>query len=77
MSQNRVRHIKQCYSIHHADSNAGMRFAYGLDGAIASNYMDPFKGVPRMKIEVRDQIEYVSLVSRELRLQVQFRERHS
>ena len=57
MGQGRIRHVKQCFSIHHADSNAGMRFAHGLEGAIASNYMDPYRGTPRMKIEVQHQIE--------------------
>ena len=60
MNHTRIRNIRQCYSIHHADPNAGMRFAYGLDGTISSSYMDPYKGIPRMKIEVRDQIKHVT-----------------
>ena len=56
MNGERLPNVKQCFSIHSADANMGMRFAYGSGDNVQSSSVDGYQGLPRMKTERSEQI---------------------
>lgn len=50
------RHVKQCYTLN-VKPGSGLRLAHGYGGGLSQTYIDPFKGVPRMKTDIEYQIK--------------------
>ena len=49
-------HVKQCYTLN-VKPGSGLRLTHGYGGGLSQSYIDPFKGVPRMKTDVEYQIK--------------------
>ncbi|KAL8735651.1 MAG: hypothetical protein Q9166_000820 [cf. Caloplaca sp. 2 TL-2023] len=57
MSDARLDNVKQCFVPNEkAKSGAGIRYNYGWGGALASGYIPPWSGAPRMKTDVEFQV---------------------
>ena len=52
----RLRNVKACYSLQPGNSGLGERFAYGADSSVSTSYMDVHQGLPRMRMDMGDQI---------------------
>lgn len=50
------RNMKQCYTLNNMPGS-GLRLSHGFGGGLSQNYLDPFKGIPRMKTDVEYQIK--------------------
>lgn len=52
------RNVKQCFTLN-VKPGSGLRLARGYGGGLSQNYLEPFKGIPRIKTDVEYQIKWV------------------
>lgn len=52
------RNVRQCYTLNN-QAGSGLRLGYGYGGTLSQSFLDPFRGIPRMKTDVEYQIKYV------------------
>ena len=57
MNNSRLPNVKQCFTMN-VRAGEGLRLTYGYGGNAGSNYVPPFKGLPRMGTDVEYQIQY-------------------
>lgn len=50
------RNVKQCYTLN-VQHGSGLRLTHGYGGGLSQSFIDPFKGVPRMKTDIEYQIK--------------------
>lgn len=53
---NRIN-VRQCFSLN--AHRGGLRLSYGYDGGLTQNFIEPFRGIPRMKTDIEYQIKSV------------------
>lgn len=53
---NKSRNMKQCYTLNN-QVGSGLRLSRGFGGGLSQNYLEPFRGIPRMKTDVEYQIK--------------------
>ena len=54
--QPRICNVKACLSLHPSDRSVGERIAYGTDNSVSTNFMEIYRGLPRMKTDSQNQI---------------------
>lgn len=52
----RSRNVKQVFCLN-VNPRSGLRLSHGYGGGLSQSYIDPFKGVPRMKTDIEYQIK--------------------
>jgi hypothetical protein len=53
---NNSRNVKQCYTLNN-QAGSGLRLSHGFGGGLSQSYVEPFKGIPRMKTDLEYQIK--------------------
>jgi len=61
MSIERLANVKACYTMDRNTAGLGHQITWGSMGGLSSTYLDVYKGLPRMKGNVDDQIKFVQL----------------
>ena len=50
------RNVKQCFTLNN-QAGSGLRLSRGYGGGLSQSYLDPYKGIPRMKTDLEYQIK--------------------
>ncbi len=51
--------VKQCFTLNKV-AGSGLRISRGYGGGLSQTFIDPFRGVPRMKTDIEYQIKFVA-----------------
>lgn len=49
--------VRQCFTMN--SQRGGLRLSYGYGGGLTQNFIEPFRGIPRMKTDIEYQIKLV------------------
>lgn len=49
------RNVKQCFTLN-VKPGSGLRLSRGFGGGLSQSYIDPYRGIPRMKTDIEYQI---------------------
>lgn len=49
--------VRQCFTLN--AQRGGLRLSYGYGGGLTQNFIEPFRGIPRMKTDIEYQIKLV------------------